>query len=88
MCNEWEEVINEKYEPLEFGIEPSLGSDILVWRTSIGGVDIKCQSSGKFEEQTSEPYALYVWERKQFIPMLMFLKHHEEELEEYLERWK
>lgn len=87
MCNEWEETINENYYPLKFKIEVKEGSDIIIWKTSIGGVEIKCQSSGDFEEQTTDPYALSIWEKEHFLPMLYFLKDHEEELQEYVDRF-
>lgn len=87
MSNKWEETINENYYPLEFKIELKEGSDIIVWKTSIGGVNASCQSNGNFEEQTTDPYALSIWGKEQFLPMLYFLKDHEEELQEYVDRF-
>lgn len=81
------EAINKKYEPLEFEVEPSV-DDIFQWDITIGNVHFQCISSGDFEEQTSEPYALEVQDSEQTIPLLNFLKEHEEELAEYMERWK
>lgn len=87
MCNEWEETINENYYPLEFKIETKEENNIIIWKTSIGGVNVSCQSNGSFEEQTTDPYALSIWEKEQFLPMLYFLKDHEEELQEYVDRF-
>ena len=87
MCNEWEKTINRKFEPLEFEIVPQDYRDIVKWKTSIGGVCFRCLSSGDFEEQTSKPFALEIWEKEQFLPMLYFLKDHEEELQEYVDRF-
>lgn len=89
--NIWQEEINERYEPLEFEIKAAESykeSDILIWHTNIGGVNIRAQSSGNFEEQTTEPYALSIWEENEFMPVLKFLKEHEEELAEYVKNWR
>lgn len=87
MGNRYEKAINKKFEPLEFEVEPSV-DDILRWDITIGGVHFRCISSGDFEKQTSEPFALEVQDSEQTIPLLNFLKEHEEELAEYMERWK
>lgn len=87
MGNRYEEAINKKFEPLEFEVEPSV-DDILRWDITIGGVHFQCISSGDFEEQTSEPFALEVQDSEQTIPLLNFLKEYEEELAEYMGRWK
>lgn len=87
MEDRYEEAINKKFEPLEFEVEPSV-DDILRWDITIGGVHFQCISSGDFEKQTSEPFALEVQDGEQTIPLLFFLKGHEEELAEYMGRWK
>lgn len=87
MSNLWQEVINKKFKPLKFEIEMRMGSDIISWRTEIGGVCFTCQSDGGFDEQTSKPYSLGVWDRNAFIPMLLYLKEHEGEFKAYLEGW-
>ena len=84
----WQKQIDGNFEPLKFEFEIDIGSDIIKWKTKIGGVCFKCQSSGNFEEQTTRPYALEVWDCKQFIPMMMFLKEHEEELKAFMERYE
>lgn len=78
----------KKYKPLDFEVSHSC-DDIFHFTTTIGGVEFKCQTSGPDEKQQVEHiYSMTVWHAKQFIPMMMFLKEHEEELKAFIERYE
>lgn len=78
----------EKYKPLDFEVSHSC-CDIYKFRTNIGGVEFEFQSNGITKQQIIEHvYSMNVFVDDQFIPMMMFLKEHEEELKAFMERYE
>lgn len=85
---ELEKLAKEKYKPLDFKVSHSC-DDIFHFRENIGGVEFECQTSGENKQKHIEHiYAMTVWRGDQFIPMMMFLKEHEEELKAFMERYE
>lgn len=84
----WSKKVSAIYDPLDIEIEPREDCDIWKWKTFIAGVKFECQSSGNLQEQLSRPYALQLWDSRDILPVLTFLKDHEEEFSDYIKKWR
>lgn len=84
----WSKKVSSLYDPLEIEISPRDDCDIWKWKTTISDVVFECQSSGNLQEQLTHPYALSLFESRDILPVLTFLKDHEEELSDYIKKWR
>lgn len=83
----WSKKVSSLYDPLEIEISPRDDCDIWKWKTTISDVVFECQSSGNLQERLTRPYALSLFESRDILPVLTFLKEREKDLAEYIEKW-